>query len=108
MRRTTCTSRRRGTSRDPGTAAPRWASGYKGGAVRRSFETHLTVYVLINLLLIGIWAASGGGYFWPIWPILGWGMGVACHAAPLIAGVGSRSRRRARRTHAHAGAPRRR
>jgi hypothetical protein len=22
-------------------------------------------------LLIGIWAASGGGYFWPVWPMLG-------------------------------------
>jgi class 3 adenylate cyclase len=34
------------------------------------------------------------GYFWPIWPILGWGMGIAGHAAPVIAGVGRRSHRR--------------
>ena len=26
---------------------------------------------LINLTLIGIWAAAGGGYFWPAWPLLG-------------------------------------
>jgi class 3 adenylate cyclase len=52
----------------------------------------LTVYVLVNVLLIAIWAASGAGYFWPIWPILGWGIGVAGHAAPVIAGVGTRSR----------------
>jgi class 3 adenylate cyclase len=51
----------------------------------QSFKTHLTVYVLVNVPLIGIWAASGGGYFWPVWPILGWGIGVAVHAAPLIA-----------------------
>jgi class 3 adenylate cyclase len=50
---------------------------------------HLTVYVAVNLFLIAIWAASGGGYFWPIWPILGWGIGVASHAAPLIARRGS-------------------
>jgi class 3 adenylate cyclase len=50
----------------------------------QSFKTHLTVYLLVNLLLIGIWAASGGGYFWPIWPILGWGIGVAAHGAPLV------------------------
>jgi class 3 adenylate cyclase len=58
--------------------------------VRQSFKIHLTVYLLVNFLLVGIWAASGGGYFWPVWPILGWGIGVAFHAAPLIAGVGSR------------------
>src|SRR3954469_25336419 len=59
--------------------------------MRQSFRIHLTIYVLVNLLLIGIWAASGGGYFWPIWPILGWGMGIAGHGAPIIAGVGRRS-----------------
>jgi class 3 adenylate cyclase len=61
--------------------------------LRQSFKIHLTFYLLVNVLLIGIWAASGGGYFWPVWPILGWGIGVAAHAAPLIAGVGTRSPR---------------
>ncbi len=41
---------------------------------------HLTVYLLVNVFLVGIWAASGGGYFWPIWPILGWGVGIGFHA----------------------------
>jgi eukaryotic-like serine/threonine-protein kinase len=50
----------------------------------RSFKTHLTLYLLVNAFLIGIWAASGGGYFWPIWSILGWGIGLAAHGAPLI------------------------
>jgi hypothetical protein len=27
---------------------------------------------------------------WPIWPLLGWGIGLGCHAAPLLAGVGTR------------------
>ena len=51
----------------------------------QSFKTHLTFYVLVHVLLIGIWAASGGGYFWPIWPLLGCGAGLAAHGAPLIA-----------------------
>jgi class 3 adenylate cyclase len=55
-----------------------------------SVRVHLTTYLLVNLMLIGIWAAAGAGYFWPIWPILGWGIGVGCHAAPLLA---TRSRR---------------
>jgi class 3 adenylate cyclase len=61
--------------------------------LRQSFKTHLTFYLLVNVLLIGIWAASGGGYFWPVWPILGWGIGVAAHGAPLIAGARSRPSR---------------
>ena len=68
----------------------------EGGRPRGAFETsvriHLRTFILVNLLLIGIWAASGGGYFWPIWPILGWGIGVACHAAPLLGGGRGRSR----------------
>jgi class 3 adenylate cyclase len=62
--------------------------------LRQSFKTHLTFYLLVNVFLIGIWAASGGGYFWPIWVILGWGIGVAAHGAPLIARAGSRQPRK--------------
>jgi class 3 adenylate cyclase len=58
--------------------------------LRQSLKIHLTAYVLVNIFLIGIWAASGGGYFWPVWVVLGWGIVVAGHAAPLVAGVGSR------------------
>jgi class 3 adenylate cyclase len=63
------------------------------GALQTSVRIHLAVYIVVNLMLIGIWAASGGGYFWPVWPLLGWGIGVGCHAAPLLA-QGTRSRRR--------------
>src|SRR5207244_8137411 len=47
-----------------------------------------------------IWAATGGGYFWPIWPILGWGIAVACHAAPLLARIGTRPPGAATQMHA--------
>lgn len=62
--------------------------------LRQSVKIHLTSYALVNVLLIGLWAAGGGGYFWPVWVILGWGIGLAGHAAPLLAGVGSRPRKR--------------
>jgi eukaryotic-like serine/threonine-protein kinase len=64
--------------------------------LNKSFRTHLTLYLLVNVLLIGVWAASGGGYFWPIWSILGWGIAIAAHAAPLV-GLGSGSGRSARK-----------
>jgi hypothetical protein len=45
-----------------------------------AFQAHGSTYVLVNLFLIGVWAATGAGYFWPIWPIMGWGLAVALHA----------------------------
>lgn len=47
---------------------------------KREFRLHLAVYLLINTMLIVIWAATGAGYFWPIWPIAGWAIGLAAHA----------------------------
>jgi class 3 adenylate cyclase len=61
-----------------------------GRVLATSVRIHATVYVVVNVMLVAIWAASGGGYFWPIWPLLGWGIGLGCHAAPLLAGVGTR------------------
>jgi class 3 adenylate cyclase len=56
---------------------------------KRAFEHHAMVYVAVNLLLIAVWALTGPGYanhrhgsgadFWPIWPILGWGLGLGLH-----------------------------
>jgi hypothetical protein len=46
---------------------------------KRDFRAHVRVYVAVNLILVGIWAVSGG-IFWPIFPMLGWGIGVAANA----------------------------
>lgn len=42
---------------------------------------HLTTFVAVQLLLVAIWALSGFGYFWPIWPLMGWGIGILAHAS---------------------------
>ena len=47
---------------------------------RRDFVSHVVAYTVVNLALIGIWAVTGAGYFWPIWLILGWGIGLVLHA----------------------------
>ena len=49
----------------------------------RRFYTDALIYAVVNLGLILIWAISGGGYFWPIWVIVGWGIGLGVHAFSL-------------------------
>jgi hypothetical protein len=46
---------------------------------KRDFRGHVAAYVIVNALLVAIWALSGAGYFWPVWAILGWGVGLAFH-----------------------------
>jgi hypothetical protein len=48
---------------------------------RRDFRGHLLIYVLVNTFLVVIWAVTTpGGFFWPIFPLVGWGIGVAANA----------------------------
>ena len=46
---------------------------------KRDFKTHAVSYVVVNLFLIGVWAVSGSGYFWPGWVMAGWGIGLVLH-----------------------------
>ena len=64
-------------------------------AIRRlrkkaEFRSHLVSYVIVNIGLVVIWALGDRDYFWPIWPILGWGIGIAFHAWEVY---GAKSRR---------------
>ncbi|HEY2723139.1 MAG TPA: 2TM domain-containing protein [Pseudonocardiaceae bacterium] len=47
---------------------------------RRDFGRHLVIYLLVNAFLVVIWAVTGAGFFWPIFPIVGWGIGVVFNA----------------------------
>jgi Domain of unknown function (DUF1707) len=42
------------------------------GSARRPPE--LGAFATTSILLLAIWALTGMGYFWPVWPILGWGL----------------------------------
>ncbi len=47
---------------------------------KREFTADLFAYVVVNTFIVGIWAVTGSGFFWPIFPILAWGMGLIFHA----------------------------
>jgi hypothetical protein len=47
---------------------------------KRDFKTHVLIYVAVNTFLVVIWAVTSAGFFWPIFPILGWGIGVLANA----------------------------
>jgi 2TM domain-containing protein len=48
---------------------------------RRDFGAHLLVYFLVNGFIVLIWAMTDlHGFFWPIFPIVGWGIGVVLNA----------------------------
>jgi hypothetical protein len=44
---------------------------------KRAYRHQLQQYLLVNTVLVVLWAATGRGSFWPIWPILGWGAALA-------------------------------
>ncbi len=48
-------------------------------ARRPAFEIHRHTYLLVAAALIAVWAVTGAGYFWPVWPLLGWGIGLCSH-----------------------------
>jgi len=47
---------------------------------KRDFGSHVVAYVVVNAFVVGIWAFTGAGYFWPAWLIGAWGIGLALHA----------------------------
>ena len=65
---------------EPGTDARLWRLAQK----RAAFKKSATSYVIMNLFFWVLWWMTSGrngvGHWagiWPIWPMLGWGLGLA-------------------------------
>ncbi|NKQ51810.1 2TM domain-containing protein [Amycolatopsis sp. K13G38] len=53
---------------------------------KREYFQHLAIYVLTNGFLVLIWwLVGGGGFFWPIFPIGAWGIGLLMHTWDVFA-----------------------
>ncbi|KUL23605.1 hypothetical protein ADL15_45580 [Actinoplanes awajinensis subsp. mycoplanecinus] len=54
---------------------------------RRELQTHVLAYVLVNAFLVAIWwLTTPDGFFWPMFPLFGWGIGVAFHLWDVFVG----------------------
>ena len=48
---------------------------------RRVVALHAIVWGAVNLLLFVIWLTTGAGFPWFVFPLFGWLVGLAAHAA---------------------------
>ena len=48
--------------------------------VRAGFWSHLLMFLTVNTVIVVIWAVTSGGFFWPVFPIVGWGIGLVMNA----------------------------
>ena len=59
---------------------------------RDDFYSHLTVYVIVNLMLAGLNWLITPTILWSVYPLAGWGVGLAVHGLAVFAGGGPRLR----------------
>ena len=50
----------------------------------KGFYSHLALYVLGICLFFAIWLFQSTSYPWFVWPMLGWGIGVAAHGMAVF------------------------
>ena len=56
---------------------------------KTDFYIHLTIYIAVNAFLIAQWwviTDGGNGFAWFIFPLFGWGIGLAAHAIDTFRG----------------------
>mgnify|MGYP000052916905 CR=1 FL=1 len=54
---------------------------YARGARRRGVLMHAVIWATVNLLLVVIWAVTGAGFPWFVFPLFGWLIGLVADAA---------------------------
>lgn len=72
----------RATSSSAPTVRPSSSPARAPNGGNPSFAVHFRLWLIFSIFFTLIYLVTdAGGYFWPIWPILGWGVGVASHGA---------------------------
>ena len=60
-----------------------YLSAKKAVEERLGFYVHLIAYILVNGYFAFV-SVKNGGYFWPIWPMAGWGIGLLFHGIAVF------------------------
>ncbi|HZD43463.1 MAG TPA: 2TM domain-containing protein [Methanomicrobiales archaeon] len=66
-----------------------WSIARKSAEDKAGFYIHFAVYVTVNIFIIALWWVTGGAYGifpWFIFPLFGWGIGVAIHFVSVFRG----------------------
>lgn len=50
----------------------------------KAFYTHAIIYGVVMVGLFTLNIVTSSGYFWAIWPALGWGIGLAAHGLSIF------------------------
>jgi 2TM domain len=62
---------------------------------RVAFKNHLAAYIVINLFFWMLWYFTGAkihndeGVPWPVWPMMGWGIGIIFHFIAAYVNTGN-------------------
>ena len=52
--------------------------------LKKTIKWHIIIYLIINIFLCVIYYLSTpNGYFWPVWSISGWGVGLITHVVVI-------------------------
>ena len=60
------------------------ADARKQARKEREFYAHLAKFVVTMAVLVAVNLLTSPGYLWFFWPLLGWGVGLASHAAGVF------------------------
>ena len=55
---------------------------------KMSFRANLLSYVVVNAGLLVINLLTSPGYYWVIWPVIGWGLGLLAHGIAVYYDAG--------------------
>jgi 2TM domain len=64
------------------------ARARKKAEARLSFKIDAAAYVIVNVLLIGVWYFGTQGFPWFIFVLAGWGVGLAFHYSAAYTNFG--------------------
>ena len=55
---------------------------------KSDFFIHLVIYIAVNVFLTAQWwvIAGPGSFYWPVFVLFGWGIGIALHAIDVYRG----------------------